>query len=314
MATGYRSNSADNVFGGLTFAAAMLVLLVLVGVFVSLVLGAWPALKTFGISFLTTSTWNPVTDKYGALAAIWGTLVTSMIALLLAVPVGIGIAIFLTDLCPCWLRRPIGMAVELLAGIPSVIYGIWGLFVFVPFMQAHVQPLLNTTLGELPWIGAVFSGPPYGIGLLTAGLILSMMILPFIAALSRDIFLTVPNVLREAAYGMGMTKWEVNRHIVLPHVKTALTGGIMLSLGRALGETMAVTFVIGNSHRVTASLLSPGTSISASIANEFNEATTPLYTSSLIALGLVLFFITFVILALAQFMLARMRRKAGARS
>ncbi|TNE92699.1 phosphate ABC transporter permease subunit PstC [Thioclava sp. L04-15] len=303
---------SDRVFGTLTFAAAVVVLLTLLGVFVSLAMGAWPAFQHFGASFLVTAKWNPVTDRFGALAPLYGTVVTSVIAMLIAVPVGLGIAIFLTETCPRILRRPLGIAIELLAGIPSIIYGIWGLFVFAPFMQSVVQPALIDTLGQVPLIGTLFSGAPYGIGMLTAGLILAIMVLPFIASLARDIFLTVPDMLRESAYGLGMTRWEVNRHIVIPHVRTALVGGIMLSLGRALGETMAVTFVIGNAHRISASILQPGTTISAAIANEFTEATTPLYTASLIALGLVLFILTFIVLAVAQYMLRRMKAKTGA--
>ncbi|OWX99284.1 phosphate ABC transporter permease subunit PstC [Thioclava sp. IC9] len=303
---------SDRIFGTLTLAAAVVVLLVLLGVFVSLVMGAWPALKEYGLPFLWTEKWNPVTEKFGALAPLYGTVVTSIIAMVIAVPVGLGIAIFLTETCPRMLRRPLGIAIELLAGIPSIIYGIWGLFVFAPFMQSYIQPCLIDTLGNIPVIGSLFAGPPYGIGMLTAGLILAMMILPFIASLARDIFQTVPPMLRESAYGMGMTRWEVNRHIVIPHVRTALVGGIMLSLGRALGETMAVTFVIGNAHRISGSILAPGTTISAAIANEFTEATTPIYTSSLIALGLVLFILTFIVLAAAQWMLKRMKQKSGA--
>ncbi|OWY09950.1 phosphate ABC transporter permease subunit PstC [Thioclava sp. JM3] len=303
---------SDRIFGTLTLAAAVVVLLVLLGVFVSLIMGAWPALKEYGLPFLWTEKWNPVTEKFGALAPLYGTVVTSIIAMVIAVPVGLGIAIFLTETCPRMLRRPLGIAIELLAGIPSIIYGIWGLFVFAPFMQSYIQPFLIDTLGNVPVIGGLFAGPPYGIGMLTAGLILAMMILPFIASLARDIFQTVPPMLRESAYGMGMTRWEVNRHIVIPHVRTALVGGIMLSLGRALGETMAVTFVIGNAHRISGSILAPGTTISAAIANEFTEATTPIYTSSLIALGLVLFILTFIVLAAAQWMLKRMKQKSGA--
>ncbi|WGT49327.1 phosphate ABC transporter permease subunit PstC [Thioclava nitratireducens] len=303
---------SDRIFGTLTLAAAVVVLLVLLGVFVSLIVGAWPALKEYGLPFLWTEKWNPVTEKFGALAPLYGTVVTSIIAMVIAVPVGLGIAIFLTETCPRMLRRPLGIAIELLAGIPSIIYGIWGLFVFAPFMQSYIQPFLIDTLGNIPVIGSLFAGPPYGIGMLTAGLILAMMILPFIASLARDIFQTVPPMLRESAYGMGMTRWEVNRHIVIPHVRTALVGGIMLSLGRALGETMAVTFVIGNAHRISGSILAPGTTISAAIANEFTEATTPIYTSSLIALGLVLFILTFIVLAAAQWMLKRMKQKSGA--
>jgi len=302
---------ADRIFFALTLGAALIVLAVLLGVFVSLSWGAWPAFQEFGLRFLITEKWNPVTDKFGALAPLYGTVVTSVIAMVIAVPVGLGIAIFLTETCPRVLRRPLGIAIELLAGIPSIIYGIWGMFVFAPFMQSVVQPSLIDTLGHVPGIGMLFSGAPYGIGMLTAGLILAMMVLPFIASLARDIFLTVPDMLRESAYGLGMTRWEVNRHIVIPHVRTALVGGVMLALGRALGETMAVTFVIGNAHRISGSILAPGTTISAAIANEFTEATTPLYTASLIALGLVLFILTFIVLACAQWMLRRMKRKAG---
>lgn len=295
----------DAVFRVVTASSALLVLVVLAGVTVSLLSGGAMAFQTFGLSFLFTQTWNPVTDKFGALAPIYGTLITSAIAILIAVPMGVGIAVFLTELCPRPLRRPIGIAVELLAGIPSIIYGIWGLFVFAPFMQSQVQPLLIGGLHGVPVLGALFAGPPYGIGLLTAGLILAIMVLPFVASISRDVFETVPEVLRESAFGLGMTRWEVVRYIVLPHTRVAVVGGVMLALGRALGETMAVTFVIGNAHRITPSILAPGTTISAAIANEFNEATTPIYTSSLIALGTVLFAITFIVLAVARLLLHR---------
>lgn len=299
----------DTVFRLLTAAAAFLVLVVLAGVTFSLVAGGTEAFRTFGPAFLTTMKWNPVTEKFGALAPIYGTLVTSAIAMLIAVPAGLGIAVFLTELCPRPLRRPIGIAVELLAGIPSIIYGIWGLFVFAPFMQQHIQPLLIALFGPVPGLSSLFAGPPYGIGLFTAGLILAIMVLPFVASIARDVFETVPHVLRESAFGLGMTRWEVVRHIVLPHTRVAVVGGVMLALGRALGETMAVTFVIGNAHRITPSLLAPGTTISAAIANEFNEATSSIYTSSLIALGTVLFAITFIVLALARLMLLRSKSK-----
>ncbi|ORE87639.1 phosphate ABC transporter permease subunit PstC [Aurantimonas sp. 22II-16-19i] len=302
----------DEVFRRATLAAALIVLAVLTGVFVSLLVGAWPALRTYGPGFFVTESWNPVTERFGALAPLYGTVVTSIIAMVIAVPAGLGIAIFLTETCPRRLRRSIGIAIELLAGIPSIIYGIWGLFVFAPFMQTVVQPAIISTLGEVPLAGPLFAGPPYGIGLLTAGLILAMMILPFIASIAREVFLTVPDMLREAAYGMGMTRWEVNRSIVIPHVRTALVGGTMLALGRALGETMAVTFVVGNAHRISGSILQPGTTISAVLANEFTEATTDLYTASLVALGLVLFIITFLVLSGAQLLLGRMRQRAGA--
>lgn len=302
---------SDAVFRTVTRLSAYLVLLILLGVTVSLVAGGWQTFQTFGLKFLITEKWNPVTEQFGALAPIYGTLVTSVIAMVIAVPVGIGIAVFLTELCPRPLRRPIGIAVELLAGIPSIIYGIWGLFVFAPFMQAHVQPFLIATFGDVPLLNQLFSGAPYGIGVLTAGLILAIMVLPFVSSITRDVFETVPAVVRESAFGLGMTTWEVIRHIVLPYTRVAVVGGVMLALGRALGETMAVTFVIGNAHRITASLISPGTTISAAIANEFNEADTALYTSALIALGMVLFVITFIVLAAARLMLSRMEQKKG---
>jgi phosphate transport system permease protein len=306
-----RLRLGDLAFRQLTRAAAVAVLLLLSGVIVALIYGSLPALKTFGIGFLTTDRWNPVTEKFGALAAIYGTLMTSFIAMLIAVPVGLLIAFFLTELCPQWLRRPIGIAIELLAGIPSIIYGIWGLFVFAPFLQETLQPFLINTLGNVPGIAPLFTGPPYGIGVLTAGLILAVMVLPFVTSISRDVFSAVPEVLKEAAYGVGCTTWEVARYVVLPYARVGVIGGVMLGLGRALGETMAVTFVIGNAHRVSASLLSPGTTISASIANEFTEAVGDLYTSALIALGLILFVITFIVLAIARYMLLRLERRIG---
>jgi phosphate transport system permease protein len=231
--------------------------------------------------------------------------------MLIGVPISLGIAIFLTEICPDRLRRSIGIAIELLAGIPSIIYGIWGLFVFAPFLQTHVQPLLIDTLGNIPGVGALFAGPPYGIGVLTAGLILAIMVLPFITSISRDVFAAVPTVLKEASYGLGCTTWEVARYVVLPYARVGVIGGVMLGLGRALGETMAVTFVIGNAHRISASILAPGTTISATIANEFTEAVGDLYTSALIALGLILFFITFIVLAIARYMLLRLNARAG---
>jgi phosphate transport system permease protein len=281
-------------------------------IIVALIHGSMPALRRFGISFLFTESWNPVTEKFGAIAPVYGTLVTSIIAMLIAVPVGLFIAMFLTELCPMWLRRPIGIAIELLAGIPSIIYGIWGLFVFAPFLQQYVQPAVIDTLGNVPGVGSLFAGPPYGIGILTAGLILAIMVLPFITSISRDVFLAVPAVLKEAAYGLGSTTWEVTRYVVLPFSRVGVIGGIMLGLGRALGETMAVTFVIGNAHRISGSILAPGTTISATIANEFTEAVGDLYTSSLIALGLILFVITFIVLAIARYMLIRLNARVGA--
>jgi phosphate transport system permease protein len=301
----------DAVFRQLTRAAAVGVLLLLSGVIISLIQGSLGALGAFGFSFLFDERWNPVTEKFGALAPIYGTLVTSFIAMLIAVPVGLFISMFLTELCPMWLRRPIGTAIELLAGIPSIIYGIWGLFVFAPLLQQTLQPFLINLFGPLPILSSLFAGPPYGIGVLTAGLILAIMVLPFITSISRDVFEAVPPVLKEAAYGIGCTTWEVVRRVVLPYARVGVIGGVMLGLGRALGETMAVTFVIGNAHRVSASILAPGTTISATIANEFTEAVGDLYTSSLIALGLILFVITFIVLAAARYMLLRIERRIG---
>jgi phosphate transport system permease protein len=301
----------DAVFHQLTRAAAAGVLILLGAVIVSLIIGSLPALRAFGFGFLVDQRWNPVTEKFGALAAIYGTVITSFLAMLIAVPVGLLISVFLTELCPPWLRRPIGIAIELLAGIPSIIYGIWGLFVFAPFVQEWVQPALISLFGPVPVLSSVFAGPPYGIGILTAGLILAIMVLPFITSISRDVFESVPPVLKEAAYGVGCTTWEVVRYVVLPYTRVGVIGGVMLGLGRALGETMAVTFVIGNAHRISASILAPGTTISATIANEFTEAVGDLYTSALIALGLVLFGITFIVLAAARYMLMRIERRIG---
>jgi phosphate transport system permease protein len=306
-----RLRLGDAIYRGLTRAAALGVLGLLGGVIVALIAGALPALQAFGFDFLIEQRWNPVTEKFGALAPIYGTIVTSFIAMLIAVPVGLLIAVFLTELCPLWLRRPIGIAIELLAGIPSIIYGIWGLFVFAPFLQETLQPFLITVFGNVPVLSAVFAGPPYGIGVLTAGLILAIMVLPFITSISRDVFDAVPPVLKEAAYGMGCTTWEVVRHVVLPYARVGVIGGVMLGLGRALGETMAVTFVIGNAHKISASIIAPGTTISATIANEFTEAVGDLYTSSLIALGLILFLITFIVLSAARYMLLRIERRIG---
>jgi phosphate transport system permease protein len=310
-ATLRRFKVLDTSFRLLTMMAASAVLLLLGGVIASLVLGSIPAFQAFGLDFLTTQSWNPVTEKFGALAPIYGTIVTSALAMILAVPVGLGIAIFLTELCPHFLRRPIGIAIELLAGIPSIIYGIWGLFVLAPLIQQYVQPALIGLFANIPVLSALFAGPPYGIGVLTASFILAIMVLPFITSISRDVFDTVPAVLKEAAYGAGCTTWEVVSAIVIPYTRVGVIGGVMLGLGRALGETMAVTFVIGNAHKISASLLAPGTTISATIANEFTEAVGDVYTSSLIALGLILFGITFVILALARYMLMRLERQGG---
>jgi phosphate transport system permease protein len=306
-----RFRQSDRIFLTVTKSAAILVLVILGGVILSLFYGSVPAFRAFGWSFFVTQRWDPNTDIYGALPPIYGTIVTSLIAMLIAVPVGLGIAIFLTELCPLWLRRPIGIAIELLAGIPSIIYGIWGYFIFAPFLKETVQPFLIWVFGELPGFSILFAGPPYGIGILTAALILAIMVLPFITSISRDVFEAVPPVLKEAAYGIGCTTWEVVGNVVIPYARAGVVGGVMLGLGRALGETMAVTFVIGNAHKISASILAPGTTISATIANEFTEAVGDLYTSSLIALGLILFIITFFVLAVARFMLMRLERREG---
>jgi phosphate transport system permease protein len=303
---------ADRGFQGAACAAALLVLAVLLATAASMFYGGLPAFRAFGLHFVYGTEWDPVHRQFAAGVAIYGTLVSSFIAMLIAVPVGLMVAFFLTELCPLWLRRPIAIAIELLAGIPSIIYGIWGLFVFAPFLQQYVQPFLISAFGDVPLLSSVFEGPPYGIGVLTAGLILAIMVLPFITSISRDVFEAVPPVLKEAAYGVGCTTWEVARYVVLPYARVGVIGGIMLGLGRALGETMAVTFVIGNAHRISGSILAPGTTISATIANEFTEAVGDLYTSSLIALGLILFLITFVVLAIARLLLMRLNARVGA--
>ena len=301
----------DVIFRTLTQFFAVLVLVILSGVIIALVSGALPALKTFGFGFLVGASWNPVTEKFGALAPIYGTLVTSAIAMLIGIPVAFGIAVFITELCPIWLKRPLATMIELLAAIPSIIYGIWGLFVLAPFVQEYIEPALIDTLGVVPGIGLLFEGPPLGIGVLTAGFILAVMVLPFISSIMRDVFETVPAILKESVYGLGATTAEVMWQVVLPFTRIGVVGGILLGLGRALGETMAVTFVIGNSHRIHASILQPGTTISASLANEFTEAVGDLYLSSLMALGLILFAITFIVLAIAKLMLIRLERQVG---
>lgn len=301
----------DSLFRNLTRLAALGVLFLLAAILFSLVMGSMPAIHAFGFGFLKSSDWDPVGDKFGALIPIIGTLVTSGIALLIAIPVSFGIAIFLTELSPRVLRRPLGVAIELLAGIPSIIYGMWGLFVFAPLFADHIEPWLNDHLGTLPYIGPFFSGPPMGIGILTASIILAIMVIPFISSVMRDVFDVVPAMLKESAYGLGSTTWEVMMKIVLPYTKVGVAGGIMLGLGRALGETMAITFVIGNAHELSKSLLNPGNSISSALANEFTEAVGELYTSSLIELGLILFFITFVVLSLARYMLYKLGQREG---
>ena len=295
----------DLIFHQITLVFAFIVLAALAGILVSLAIEAMPVLKQSGPAFLWTNVWNVPEEQFGALAAIYGTVVTSVIALVIAVPISFGIALFLTETCPVWLRRPLGTAIELLAGVPSIIYGIWGLFVFAPLFAKHVQPTLQTVLGDVPVIGGWFSGPPIGIGILTAGIVLSLMVIPFVASVMRDVFETVPPQLKESAYGVGCTTWEVVTRIVLPYTRVGVIGGIMLGLGRALGETMAVTFVIGNANRIVGSLFAPGTSIASTLANEFGEADPGLHISSLFALGLVLFIITFVVLAISQWLIRR---------
>lgn len=304
-----RQRLAERSFHSATLVAALLVLILLGGVVLALLLGGWPALSHFKLAFVTREVWNPVTDQFGALAPIYGTLVTSLLAMLIAVPVSFGIAIFLTELAPRWLKRPVGVAIELLAAVPSIIFGIWGLFVLAPVLQQHVQPWLIDHLGPAPLVGHLFQGPPFGIGVLTAAVVLAIMVVPFVSAVIRDVFETVPDVLKESAYALGATTWEVIWKVVAPYSRTGIVGGIMLGLGRALGETMAVTFVIGNAHRISPSVLAPGTTISASIANEFTEAVGDLYTSSLIALGVLLFLITFTVIAGARLMLMRLNRR-----
>jgi phosphate transport system permease protein len=301
----------DFVFHKVTLLFALSVLVVLGGIIVSLIIGALPAFRAFGPAFFTTIDWDPVNDRYGAAIAIVGTLVTSVIALLLAFPLSFGIALFLTEICPGWLKRPLGTAIELLAGVPSIIYGMWGLFVFAPFCSTHIQPLLAATIGKLPLVGVLFRGPAMGIGMLTAGLILAIMIIPFIASVMRDVFEVVPAVLKESAYALGCTKWEVVRKVVLPYTRIGVVGGVMLGLGRALGETMAITFVIGNAQNLSWSLFAPGNSIASTLANEFAEADTVLHVSSLYALGLILFLITFIVLSAAKLMLRSMQKNEG---
>ena len=302
----------DTTFYWITRLSAISVLIILGGIIVSLIVGAWPAMKAFGVAFLWTQRWAPEADPpvMGALGPIYGTLVTSLIAMIIAIPVGLGIAIFLTELCPQWLRRPIGIAIELLAGIPSIIYGMWGFFVLGPFLAYTFQPFMINLFGPVPVLGAIFGGPPSYLSLFNASLILAIMVLPFITAISVDVFKTVPPVLKEAAYGVGCTTWEVVRNVVIPYTRVGVIGGIMLALGRALGETMAVTFIIGNSFRISSSIFAPGTTISAAIASEFAESD-GLHQASLILLGLLLFVLTFFVLAAARLMLMRLEKKAG---
>jgi phosphate transport system permease protein len=301
----------DALFRNLTRFFAFLVFSLLAAILVTLAIGAMPSIRKFGLDFLWTENWDPVREEFGALVPIVGTVVTSAIALIIAIPVSFGIAVFLTELSPVWLRRPLGTAIEMLAAIPSIIYGMWGLFVFAPLFQQHVQPPLKAALGGIPGVGALFSGPPMGIGMLTAGIILAVMVIPFITAVMRDVFELVPPMLKESAYGLGSTTWEVVWSVVLPYTKVGVIGGIMLGLGRALGETMAVTFVIGNAHRLSPSLFAPGNSIASALANEFTEAVGELYTSALIELGLILFLITTIVLALSKLLLMQLAQREG---
>ncbi|MFT4256342.1 MAG: phosphate ABC transporter permease subunit PstC [Pseudoxanthomonas sp.] len=305
-----RDANADRRFRWFLVATVAFVLVALASAALSMLWGGRHVLLHQGISFFYSADWNPVENQYGALAPIYGTIVTAVIAMLIAVPVSFGIAFFLTEVAPRWLRAPVGTAIELLAGIPSIIYGMWGLFVLVPVMTEHVTPWLNDHLGTLPVIGPLFQGPPLGIGMLTAGFVLAIMVIPFISSVMREVFLTVPQRLKESAYALGSTKWEVSWDIVLPYTRSAVIGGVFLGLGRALGETMAVAFVIGNSVRLSASLLEPGTTIAALIANDFGEATET-YRSALLLLGFVLFIVTFVVLATARYMLMQLARKEG---
>ncbi len=298
----------DKIFAGITLSFAALVLLVLFGILASLVVQAWPAIREFGFGFVFSTVWSPSTSEFGAGIAIWGTLATSLIALLIGVPISFGIAMFLTESCPVWMRRPLGTAIELLAGVPSIIYGFWGLFIFAPVVQEFVQPWMIAWLGE-----PFFAGPPLGLGIFTAGLVLALMIIPFIASVMRDVFETVPPVLKESAYGIGCTRWEVIRNIVLPYTRVGVIGAIMLGLGRALGETMAVTFVIGNANRFSTNLFAPGNSIASTLANEFAEADPLMHIPALFGLGLILFVITFTVLSASEWLIKQGERKAGKR-
>ena len=309
-----RSHWQDRAFKHVTRLFALLVFSILAAILVSLVIGSQPTIEKYGFSFIWRNAWDPVTDDFGALVPIFGTLMSSLIAMLIGVPVSFGIALFLTELTPGWLKRPLGTAIELLAAIPSIIYGMWGLFVLAPLFQSHVQPLLIAIFGHVPVLRALFEGPPLGIGMLTAGLILSIMIIPYVAAVTRDVFEFVPPMLKESPYGLGATTWEVAWRIVLPYTRVGVLGGVMLGLGRALGETMAVTFVIGNAHQLAVSLMAPGNSIASALANEFTEAVGDVYFSALIELGLLLFLITTIVLALSKLLLLHLARQEGKRS
>ena len=306
---------ADTAFAVAAHGAALLTLALMAGIIISLVIGAWPAIHKYGLGFLWNSEWDPVEEKFGGLVMIYGTLATSFIALLIAVPVSFGIALFLTELSPGWLRRPLGTAIELLAAVPSIVYGMWGLLVFGPVLATWVQQPAQALFGGVPILGALVSGAPVGIGILSAGIILAIMIIPFIASVMRDVFETTPALLKESAYGLGSTTWEVMWKVVLPYTKTGVVGAVMLGLGRALGETMAVTFVIGNFNQLNSlSLFEAANSITSAIANEFAEANPGLHQASLIYLGLILFFITFVVLALSKLLLAQLKKREGLRT
>ena len=310
-----RSPLPDQIFGWLALSAALLTLGLLLAILVALVIGAWPAISKYGLGFLTSSVWDPVQNEYGGLVMIYGTLATSFIALLIAVPVSFGIALFLTELSPAWLKRPLGTAIELLAAVPSIVYGMWGLLVFGPILATYVQQPLQAVFSDVPYLGALFSGPPVGIGILSAGIILAIMIIPFIASVMRDVFEVTPVLLKESAYGLGATTWEVVSKVVLPYTKAGVMGDIMLGLGRALGETMAVTFVIGNFNQLDSlSLFQAANSITSALANEFAEAGEGLHQASLIYLGLVLFFITFVVLSLSKMLLSQLQKNEGTKS
>jgi phosphate transport system permease protein len=301
MSTG---SMGDKIFAFFAYASGILVLVLLGAIIITLLVGGMKAFRTFGFGFLTDADWDPVQDIYGAAVPIYGTVVTAILALVLSVPLAFGIAFFLTEMAPQWMRRPIGTAIELLAAVPSIIFGMWGFFVIVPFMAEYIQPWAIDTLGDIPGIGILFSGAPFGTGILTAALILAVMIIPFIAATMRDVFLTVPAMFKESAYGIGCTTWEVMRSIVLPYTRTSVVGGIMLGLGRALGETMAVTFVIGNTNRISPSLFAPGNTIASLVALEFPESPAgSLKLSSLLALGFILFVISFIVLAISRLLL-----------
>ena len=308
------SKRGDVIFSALVRLAALITLLLLTGIIVSLIFASWPSIQQFGLSFLWTKEWDPPAQEFGALVPIYGTIVTSIIALVIAVPVSFGIALFLTELAPNWLKRPLGIAIELLAAIPSIVYGMWGLFVFAPLFATYFQEPVGNVLSSIPIVGELFSGPAFGIGILAAGVILAIMIIPYIASVMRDVFEQTPVMMKESAYGIGCTTWEVIWNIVLPYTRNGVIGGVMLGLGRALGETMAVTFIIGNTYQLdSAALFMPGISITSALANEFAEAETGLHTAALMELGLILFVITFIVLAISKFMTLRLSKNEGAR-